>query len=93
MAEELLARGDRVIATTRASSFASLEPLKTNPNCRILELDTTASVNRIEHVGQVAIAIWGKVDVVVNNAGFGFGATLEEAGSVVFHPFASIEGH
>ena len=71
------ARGDRVIATARnVDKIKHLE----SANCRTLQLDVTDTFDKIQEVAREAMGIWGRVDVVVNNAGFGAPGIAEEAG-------------
>jgi len=73
----LLERGDKVIATARSRSLTKLSDLKER-GANTLELDVTAPLGQLHAVAKTAIAIHGKIDVVVNNAGYvAFGA-LEE---------------
>lgn len=74
-----LARGDNVIATARPASLPKLisaisDFSKSNPNiknsCVALELDVTSDLESIKKVAEEAICVWGKVNVVVNNAGY-----------------------
>ncbi|KAF7794087.1 hypothetical protein EIP86_005217 [Pleurotus ostreatoroseus] len=75
----LLARGDRVIATTR--SVDKVKYLESeSASCKVLCLDVTSSFDEIQKVADQALALWGRVDVVVNNAGFGAPGIAEEAG-------------
>ncbi|KIP07376.1 hypothetical protein PHLGIDRAFT_118145 [Phlebiopsis gigantea 11061_1 CR5-6] len=73
-----LARGDRVIATAR-----SVEKIKhlEGPTCKTLQLDVTHDFDRIQAVAKEAVASWGRVDVLVNNAGVGAPGLTEEAGA------------
>ena len=64
----MLSRGDKVIATGRARSLDKLDELKDN-GADILQLDVTAPYEKIEEVAKAAIAIHGRIDVLVNNAG------------------------
>ncbi|TFK33479.1 hypothetical protein BDQ12DRAFT_691158 [Crucibulum laeve] len=81
----VLERGDRVIATAR--SHESLEKLisicKPNflDNLRTLQLDVTAGEKVIKEKIDEAAAIWGRIDVLVNNAGYGLPGLMEEGGS------------
>ena len=70
-------RGDRVIATAR-----NVDKIKhfESENCKVLQLDVTESSERIQQVAKEAVGIWGHVDVIVNNAGFGAPGIAEEAG-------------
>ncbi|KAF9017892.1 NAD(P)-binding protein [Hymenopellis radicata] len=63
-----LKRGDKVIATARARSISQLEDLK-SAGADVLELDVTSSVDEIGEAAKKAIAIHGRIDVLVNNAG------------------------
>ena len=84
----VLARGDRVIATAR-----SLEKLKifwTLPNAHpsslhLLRLDVSDTPANIQKVMDQALAVWGRIDVVVNNAGLGMKSVLEEGGYVTIY--------
>jgi len=73
----LLERGDKVIATARSRSLPKLADLQKR-GADVLELDVTASLDQLHAGAKTAIAIHGRIDVVVNNAGYvAFGA-LEE---------------
>ena len=77
LVETALARGDRVIATAR--SLAAIRHLE-QPNCRVLELDVTNSPAVLQRTAKEAVGFWGRVDVLVNNAGFCGLGIAEEAG-------------
>ena len=94
LVRRVLARGDRVIATARAlegqeGRFA--EPLLSltdewgKDRLRLLELDVSAPFAQVQRQAEAAIELWGRVDVLVNNAGTvgrEFGPS-EELGCVV----------
>jgi hypothetical protein len=73
---KILARGDRVIAT--AGTLSKIQHLK-SAGAKILELDVTTSRDVIDAKAREAIAIYGTVDLVVNNAGTAILGTIEEA--------------
>jgi NAD(P)-dependent dehydrogenase (short-subunit alcohol dehydrogenase family) len=65
---EALSRGDKVIATARARSFGQLADLEA-AGANTLQLDVTTSPDEMNEFAKQAVAIHGRVDVVVNNAG------------------------
>ncbi|KDR71144.1 hypothetical protein GALMADRAFT_144209 [Galerina marginata CBS 339.88] len=77
LALEALKRGEKVIATGRARSVAKLEDLKAK-GADILELDVTSSLETLEEVAKKAVALHGKIDVLVNNAGYMVVGAIEE---------------
>ena len=85
LAKEALRRGGRVIATARDA--AKLDELgKTYPDtARTFSLDVTKPAE-IEAVAQKAIAAFGHVDVLVNNAGYGVNGAIEEVSEDEFEP-------
>lgn len=63
-------RGDKVIATAR--SVAKLQHLREKhpgPDLHLSQLDVTATQTELDEKVQEAIAVFGRVDVLVNNAG------------------------
>ena len=73
LAQELLRRGNRVIATAR--DIAKVEDLVHQYNPA-----------QIESVAQQAIAAFGHVDILVNNAGYGLNGAIEEVSEEEFEP-------
>ena len=73
----LLARGDKVISTARARSLPKLAELK-EKGAATIELDVTAPLSELHAVAAKAVAIYGHIDVVVNNAGYIISGALEE---------------
>ena len=73
-----LARGDSVVATSRDPEKVEA----TFPNCsdRLLALRVNLhSLSEIEEAVVVAIATFGKIDILINNAGYGLIGAIEEA--------------
>lgn len=73
-----LERGEKVIATARARSLHLLADLK-EKGAETLELDVTAPLDDLKKVADKAVGIYGRVDVLVNNAGYILVGALEES--------------
>ena len=85
----VLARGDRVIATARSiekiKAFWAL-PGASPSRLALLRLDVADSAESIQRTMDHALTLFGRIDVVVNNAGLGMKAVLEEGGCVSLLP-------
>lgn len=79
IARDALLRGDRVIATARNPQTV-IEQLGDHPNLLALKLDVTSEADAIT-VAQQSMARFGRIDVLVNNAGYGLLGAVEEAGA------------
>ncbi|KAI0338156.1 NAD(P)-binding protein [Trametopsis cervina] len=77
----VLSRGDRVIASAR--SLDAIKHLESD-RCRVMQLDITDDEEVIRAKAKEATQIWGRVDVLVNNAGIGAAGIAEEAGASGF---------
>lgn len=77
MTERLLSRGDSVVATARR--VEALDDLREQhgERLRVLHLDVTDPAE-VRHVVDEAFARTDRIDVVVNNAGYGLFAAVEE---------------
>ncbi len=77
IAAAALAQGDSVIGTLRQhAQFSDFEAIAPGRAHAVL-LDVT-NAEQIEHAAAVAIARYGRIDVLVNNAGYGMIGALEE---------------
>lgn len=72
----ILARGDKVIATERNAS-SRLQHLAST-GAAILDLDVSLGTKQIENTVEEALGIYGRIDVLVNNAGYMESCYIEE---------------
>jgi NAD(P)-dependent dehydrogenase (short-subunit alcohol dehydrogenase family) len=72
----VLAKGDRLIATARRQEFVA-EFAERHPEALPLQLDVTDSARAEEAVAE-GVERFGRIDVVVNNAGYGHFGAVEE---------------
>ncbi|KAK7987139.1 hypothetical protein PG988_002127 [Apiospora saccharicola] len=63
-------RGDQVVATARGPDFAAKLQTLSDAGASVLELDVTDDQAVIQAAADAAIAVHGRVDVLVNNAAF-----------------------
>lgn len=77
----VLERGDYVIATVRNLKSFTL-PVGDRTRLRIIVLDVCDTAENIQKTVDEALSIWGRIDVVVNNAGYGLKSLMEEGGYV-----------
>jgi NADP-dependent 3-hydroxy acid dehydrogenase YdfG len=84
----ILARGDKVIATGR--NINKLQHLK-EAGASILELDITSLQQAINEIVAQAISIHGKIDVLLNNAGYVAAGYFEDLEYVLYVQIALSE--
>lgn len=71
-----LARGDKVIATGR--NAATKLKLFEGTGAAIVDLDVTQPEAEVKKIVDEAAKIYGRIDVLVNNAGYGLFGAVEE---------------
>ena len=72
-----LGAGDKVVATVRNNSAALYASLQNDPNLFVVEMDVTRETDVKDTVAK-SINHFGKLDIVVNNAGYGIVGAIEE---------------
>ncbi|KAK3659448.1 hypothetical protein LTR56_001338 [Elasticomyces elasticus] len=81
---EILKRGDKVIATARKAE--SLKELK-DLGAATLQLDVTASLSELEDKMKEAVGVYGRIDILLLNAGYVQLGTVEEIGDDLLKQF------
>ncbi len=77
LAEQLLGKGYRVVATARKTETIEDLAEKYPETARAVRLDVT-NADDVRSSVETALAEYGKIDVLVNNAGYGLGGGIEE---------------
>ena len=69
--------GDKVVATVRKNASELYASLDNHPNLLVVEMDVTKE-DEVKDAVQKAIDRFGKLDIVLNNAGYGIVGAIEE---------------
>ena len=77
IAKAALQAGDKVAGTVRNNGSAVNSSLGNHPNLLVVEMDVTKE-NEVKDAVQKAIDHFGKLDIVLNNAGYGILGAIEE---------------
>ena len=85
LAEQLLRRGDKVVATARKPEQIANLGYHYKDRALVIALDVTDPAS-IEAAKAAALEKFGRVDVLVNNAGYGIAGGIEEATEAEFLP-------
>src|SRR6478672_7590602 len=72
-----LEAGDKVVATVRSNSAAPYASLEEDTNLFVVDMDVTRESEVKDAVGR-GIDHFGKLDIIVNNAGYGIVGAIEE---------------
>jgi NAD(P)-dependent dehydrogenase (short-subunit alcohol dehydrogenase family) len=78
IAKTALAAGDKVIATVRSKADQLAASLNNDPNLLVVTMDVTNEAQVKAAVAE-GLLCFGKIDVVINNAGYGIVTAIEEA--------------
>ncbi|MFS2189837.1 oxidoreductase [Mucilaginibacter sp. Mucisp84] len=78
IAKTALAAGDKVIATVRSKADQLAASLNNNPNLLVVTMDVTNEA-QIKAAVAEGLRRFGKIDAVINNAGYGIVTAIEEA--------------
>lgn len=77
LAQSVISQGDFVIGTFRSQTQVEAFNNEHKCNAFALTLDITKSIE-IEKAVKIVKERFGKIDMLVNNAGFGFAGAIEE---------------
>lgn len=80
LARAVLARGQRVVATVRDAGALGELAAQFPDSCRAVALDVT-DASQVRSAVARAVEEFGRLDVVVNNAGYGLVGAFEELGT------------
>ncbi|MCP6760417.1 MAG: oxidoreductase [Fischerella sp. CENA71] len=78
IARAALAVGDQVVATVRQEPTQLATTLDNHPDLYVVQMDVTQE-DQVQAAVKQGITRFGRVDVLVNNAGFGMVSAIEEA--------------